>query len=262
MKFWRNAAALLSVFHPETTHTGNHSTHKDVKNEGRSDYIYENKARATKCHAKNTAFYTKMHPLRGNRQQSSGPFGRLCTNCTTLRGEVAPWKVVALLEKRRIGDAKDLVEIGARGFDRGEVQVIDHDGGQRDAPFVAALPNHMNLRTDIFPQKRHTPESCRTQSRVDAGGHRPPTRNTGDERAVPTWSGFDLLRITGTLCLGLDRLAQHTVEALDEGGGVFQRHTFEQQSLVEEEPSGVFYLGVAGVGQELLDNLVVGVDLE
>ena len=36
-----------------------------------------------------------------------------------------------------------------------------------------------------------------------------------------------------------DRLVQHAVEALDEGGGVFQRHAFEQESLVEEEPSGV-----------------------
>ena len=43
MKFWRNAAALLMVFHPETTHTGNHSTPKDVKNEGRPGYVYENK---------------------------------------------------------------------------------------------------------------------------------------------------------------------------------------------------------------------------
>ena len=40
-------------------------THKDVKNEGRTDYVYENKVRATKCHAKNAVFYTKMHPLHG-----------------------------------------------------------------------------------------------------------------------------------------------------------------------------------------------------
>src|SRR5579862_4071140 len=80
MKFWRSPAALLTVFHPETTHTGYHSTHKDVKNEGRSDYMDENKWRATKCHARNAAFYTKMHPLRGDRQQASGPYGRLCTN--------------------------------------------------------------------------------------------------------------------------------------------------------------------------------------
>jgi hypothetical protein len=33
----------LTVFHPKTTHTGNHSTPKDVKNEGRSNYVYENK---------------------------------------------------------------------------------------------------------------------------------------------------------------------------------------------------------------------------
>jgi|ERR1039458_3762961 hypothetical protein len=43
MKFRRNAAALLTVFHPESTHTGNHSTPKDVKNEGRPGYVYENK---------------------------------------------------------------------------------------------------------------------------------------------------------------------------------------------------------------------------
>jgi len=43
MKFWLNAAALLTVFHPETTHTGNHSTPKDVKNDGRPGKVYENK---------------------------------------------------------------------------------------------------------------------------------------------------------------------------------------------------------------------------
>src|ERR1039458_7989154 len=43
MKFWRNPAALLTVFHPETTHSGNHSTPKDVKNEGRPGYVAENK---------------------------------------------------------------------------------------------------------------------------------------------------------------------------------------------------------------------------
>src|ERR1017187_8583706 len=106
MKFWRNAAALLTLFHPKTTHTGNHSTHKDVKNEGRPDYMYENKARATKCHAKNAVFYTKMHPVHGNRQQSSGPFGRSCTNCATIRGEMTPATVVALLKKLRVRDAE------------------------------------------------------------------------------------------------------------------------------------------------------------
>ena len=90
MKFWRNAAGLLMVFHPETTHSESHSSHKDVKNGGRSDYMHENKARATKCHAKNAAFYTKMPTLRGNPQQSSGPFGRLCTNCATIWGEMTP----------------------------------------------------------------------------------------------------------------------------------------------------------------------------
>jgi hypothetical protein len=43
MKFWRNAAALLTVFHPKTTHTGSHSTPKDVKNDDRPGNVYENK---------------------------------------------------------------------------------------------------------------------------------------------------------------------------------------------------------------------------
>src|ERR1700739_1062441 len=51
------------------------------------------------------------------------------------------------------------------------------------------------------------------------------------------------------LCLGLDGLIQNPVQALYEGGGVFQRHAFEQQGLVEGEPGDVFYLGVAGVGE-------------
>ena len=105
MKFWRNAAALPMVFHPKTTHCGNHSTPKDVKNEGRPGYMYENKVRATKCHVKNAAFYTKTYPSHGNRQQSSGPFGRLCSNCATIRGELTPATVVALVNNGLLMDS-------------------------------------------------------------------------------------------------------------------------------------------------------------
>src|ERR1039458_3294933 len=48
MKSWRNAAAFLTVFHPKTTHTGSHSTPKDVKNEGRPGYVDENKGTSDK----------------------------------------------------------------------------------------------------------------------------------------------------------------------------------------------------------------------
>ena len=64
------------------------------------------------------------------------------------------------------------------------------------------------------------------------------------------------------LCLDSDGLIKHSVQALDEGGGVFQRHAFEQQCLIEEQPGGVFYLAVVGVGEQLFDDLVIGVDLE
>jgi hypothetical protein len=58
----------------------------DVKNEGRSDYVYDNKAHTTNCHAKNAAFYTKMHQVLSNRPQSSGRFVRTCTGCTVIGG--------------------------------------------------------------------------------------------------------------------------------------------------------------------------------
>ena len=48
MKFWRKAAALLMVFHPKTTPTGNHPTPKDVKYEGRPGKVYENKGEMDK----------------------------------------------------------------------------------------------------------------------------------------------------------------------------------------------------------------------
>ena len=41
-------------------------THRDVKNEGTSGDVYENKGRETKCTHINTAFYTKMHEFRDN----------------------------------------------------------------------------------------------------------------------------------------------------------------------------------------------------
>src|ERR1035441_4385921 len=74
-------------------------THKDVKNEGRSDYVYENKARATKCHARNAAFYTQMHQLHGHRHQSSERFVRTCTGSAINRGNAALEQLIDLLVK-------------------------------------------------------------------------------------------------------------------------------------------------------------------
>ena len=63
MKFWRNPAALLMVFHPETTHTGNHSTPKDVKNEGRPGYVYENKVMMDKMSEIISDICARLKPL-------------------------------------------------------------------------------------------------------------------------------------------------------------------------------------------------------
>jgi len=51
-------------------------TLRDVKNEDRPGYVYENTGESTKCLAKNTAFCTKMRQLSDNRQESGGLIGR------------------------------------------------------------------------------------------------------------------------------------------------------------------------------------------
>jgi hypothetical protein len=47
-------------------------TLRDVKNEGRSGYVYENTGNDDKMSSYKTGFYTKMHPLRDNRHPSVG----------------------------------------------------------------------------------------------------------------------------------------------------------------------------------------------
>jgi hypothetical protein len=49
-------------------------TQKDVKNEDRSDYVYENKGTHDKITDDLPGFFTKMHTFRDNGQQSSGLF--------------------------------------------------------------------------------------------------------------------------------------------------------------------------------------------
>src|ERR1039458_9000960 len=73
MKFWRNAAALLTVFHPETTHTGNHSTPKDVKNEGRPGKVYENKGAMGKMSETISDICARLKPFLQKIGVSSSP---------------------------------------------------------------------------------------------------------------------------------------------------------------------------------------------
>jgi len=46
--------------------------HKDVKNEDRTDYVYEKKWRMTQCPRINTIFWPRMHRFRDNGRQSMG----------------------------------------------------------------------------------------------------------------------------------------------------------------------------------------------
>ena len=67
-------------------------TLRDVKNEDRPGYMYENKGDDDKMSGERTGFYTKMHPLREDRRQSVGLLCRKCTSHAIIRGEVAPLK--------------------------------------------------------------------------------------------------------------------------------------------------------------------------
>src|ERR1035437_9016588 len=73
MKFWRSAAALLTVFHPETTHSGNHSTPKDVKNEGRPGKVYENKGAMDKMSERMSDICARLKPFLQKIGVSSSP---------------------------------------------------------------------------------------------------------------------------------------------------------------------------------------------
>ena len=72
MKLRRNAAALLTVFHPKTTHTGNHSTPKDVKNDDRSGKVYENKGAMDKMSETISGICARLEPFLQKIGVSSG----------------------------------------------------------------------------------------------------------------------------------------------------------------------------------------------
>jgi hypothetical protein len=104
MKFWRNAAALLTVFHPETTHTGNHSTPKDVKNEGRPGKVYENKGARDKMPEIISGICARLEPFLQKIRVSSSPnsskvprsstracpTARACCTCRLIRRTSTP----------------------------------------------------------------------------------------------------------------------------------------------------------------------------
>jgi hypothetical protein len=74
MKFRRNAAALLMVFHPKTTHTESHSNPKDVKNEGRPGKVYENKGQKDKMSETISDIYARLKPFLQKIGLSSSRF--------------------------------------------------------------------------------------------------------------------------------------------------------------------------------------------
>ena len=57
-------------------------TLRDVKNEDRTGNVYENTGDDDKMSGEKTGFYTKMHPLREDQQESVGFLGRECISYT------------------------------------------------------------------------------------------------------------------------------------------------------------------------------------
>src|SRR5271157_4019927 len=57
-------------------------TQRDVKNEDRTGYVYENTGGDDKMAGEKTGFYTKMHAWREDQQESVGFLGRECISYT------------------------------------------------------------------------------------------------------------------------------------------------------------------------------------
>jgi hypothetical protein len=52
--------------------------------------VHENTGEVDKISSQKHGFYTKMHQLRGNRQESKGLFGQKCNNRAIIGDEAAP----------------------------------------------------------------------------------------------------------------------------------------------------------------------------
>ena len=60
---------------------------RDVKNEGTSGDVYENTGDDDNMSGEKPGFYTKMHSLREDQQESVGLLGRECIGYAIIRGE-------------------------------------------------------------------------------------------------------------------------------------------------------------------------------
>jgi len=59
-------------------------THKDVKNEGTSGDVHENKGVSDKMYGYLPGFWPKIHRFRDNGRQSIRFFGLKCTDCAII----------------------------------------------------------------------------------------------------------------------------------------------------------------------------------
>ncbi len=62
--------------------------------------------------------------------------------------------------------------------------------------------------------------------------------------------------------MALNGLLEDAVQTLDEIRGILERYALHQQSLVKKQPRGILCNSILWTGQQLLHDLVIGIDLE
>ncbi len=67
---------------------------RDVKNEGRPGYVYDNTRDCDNMSGEKHGIYTKMRPIYPSRQKSTGLRGRAGTNFAINRGEDGPRRAI------------------------------------------------------------------------------------------------------------------------------------------------------------------------
>jgi hypothetical protein len=100
-------------------------TLRDVKNEDRPGYVYENTGDDDKMSGEKTGFCRKMPPFHDNRQQSVGTVDRGCTAYAINQGEGGP-RIGSSVH--RLIDPSEEHGVGFRWHDDPTVRWADHRG--------------------------------------------------------------------------------------------------------------------------------------
>ena len=102
---------LTTIYWALSTAPSGALTHRDVKNEDRTGYVYENKDDDDKMSGEKQVFYMKMHPWREDQQESAGFLGRKSIGCAIIRGGGGPKnRLITIDGKLQITNRKSAIE--------------------------------------------------------------------------------------------------------------------------------------------------------